>query len=74
MGVLRHSEAKKSAKCLIFWPGPKFKSQMEPLCKNWILSNDFFIFEKIFPYQPDFGWFLAKMGGLGHFEAKKCAN
>ena len=34
----------------------------------------FFIFEKIFPYQPDFGWFLAKMGGLGHFEAKKCAN
>ena len=34
----------------------------------------FFIFKKIFPYHPDFGWFLAEMGVLGHFEAKKWAN
>ena len=34
----------------------------------------FFIFKKIFPYQPVFGRFLAEMGVLGHFEAKKCAN
>ena len=47
MGILGHSEVKKCAIGPIFLPSPKFKSQMEPLCKNWILSNDFFHFQKI---------------------------
>ena len=34
----------------------------------------FFILEILFLYQLDFGQFLAKMGVLDHFEAKKCAN
>ena len=34
----------------------------------------FFIFKKIFLYKSDFGHFLAKIGILDHFEAKKCAN
>ena len=49
MGVLSLIEAKKCTKCLVFLPSPMFKSQMEPLCKNWILPTDFFSFlEKYF--------------------------
>ena len=33
-----------------------------------------FILEIVFLYQPEFGQFLAKMGVLDHFKAKKCAN
>ena len=44
LAILCHFWVKKCAKCLKFLPSPKFMSQMEPLCKNWILFNDFFHF------------------------------
>ena len=69
LAVLGHFEAKKCAKCLKFLPSPKFMSQMEPLCKNWILFNDFLRFPKntavLTGFWPDlcyFGGFRALWG------------
>ena len=63
MGGLGHSEVKKCAKGLIFLPSPKIQSQIEPLCKNWILSNDFFHFLKNISVPT---WFWLVSGKKGY--------
>ena len=57
-----------------FSPVPNLRLKWNHYAKIGSYLMIFFIFKKIFPYHPDFGWFLAEMGVLGHFEAKKCAN
>ena len=58
----------------IFFPVPNSSLKWSHYAEIGSYVMIFFISIKLFLYQPDFGCFLAKMGVLGHFEAKKCTN